>query len=175
MGGQPLNIPDILLFSNKVYKDERGFFEETLVVNCNDDFIFLQENHSHSYKNIIRGLHYEINPHVSKLVRCINGEIFDVAVDIRPNSSTFKQYVSFYLKGSSGQSLFIPAGFAHGFCVVSKTADVVYKVSNIYLHERQRAIRWDDPDINITWPLHKEDAILSDKDISAPLLKDAEL
>lgn len=172
-----LSIPDVLLIKNKVFRDERGFFEETFKASVVEEFNlskFVQDNHSRSNQGVLRGLHYQVHPWpVAKLVRCMQGEIFDVAVDIRPDSPTFKQWVGVYLNGDSGKALYVPEGFAHGFCVISDTAEVAYKVSTYYTPECERIIRWDDPDINIAWPI--ESVVLSDKDANAPLLKDAEL
>ena len=173
---QPLSIPDVSLIQNPVFKDDRGFFNETFKFNEALEFglaNFVQENHSHSLQNVVRGLHFQNYPRpTAKLVRCISGEIFDVAVDIRPYSSTYKKWIGVYLDGFSGRSLYIPGGFAHGFCVITQTADVVYKVSEYYDPQHDQSIRWDDPDLNIEWPISKDKVKISDKDKQAPYLKD---
>lgn len=170
---EPLAIPDVLLIKNNSFEDERGFFRETFRESIEVDS-FVQENHSRSLPGVIRGLHFQIKPEpTSKLVRCINGRIFDVAVDLRSESDTYKKWVGVYLGGNANESLYIPEGFAHGFYVISVIpADVVYKVSSYYAPDLEKSIRWDDPDININWPIHYEPATLSKKDEDAPLLKE---
>lgn len=135
---------------------------------------FVQDNHSHSQRNVLRGLHYQIQQKQAKLVRVINGEILDVAVDIRKSSPTFKQWVAVKLSAENQKQLWIPEGFAHGFLVLSETADVLYKTNNFYSSQYDRSIRWNDPEIDLNWNL-KETPILSEKDKNAPLLKEAEI
>lgn len=177
MNIRPLSIPDVLLVQNSVFRDDRGFFAETFRLDEARNFgltEFVQENHSRSSQYVIRGLHLQVEPYLSaKLVRCVKGEIFDVAVDVRPNSPTYKQWVGIYLSGSSGKALYIPKGFAHGFCVISHSdADVVYKVSEYYQPKYERTIKWNDPELKIEWPIDINKAIISERDAKAPLLKD---
>ena len=134
---------------------------------------FVQDNHSRSIHGILRGLHYQRNPHAQgKLVSCIQGQIFDVAVDIRKGSSAFGQWVSAELSGENHYMLYVPAGFAHGFVVLSESADVLYKCTKEYSQENDRGILWNDPDINIQWPI--TEPVLSEKDMKHPLLRDAD-
>ncbi|BAQ62178.1 dTDP-4-dehydrorhamnose 3,5-epimerase [Geminocystis sp. NIES-3708] len=172
-------IPDVLIIEPKIFGDERGFFfesfnskswQEKTGLNTN----FVQDNHSRSQKNVLRGLHYQIQQPQGKLVRAILGEIFDVAVDIRKKSPTFGQWVGEILTAENKKQLWIPEGFAHGFLVLSENAEVVYKTNNFYAPEYDRAIRWDDGDININWNI-KITPLLSQKDKNAPLLKDADI
>ncbi len=162
-----LEIPDVILIVPKVFYDERGFFMETYK---KEDFEkagikseFVQQNHSKSIKGTLRGLHYQREPYAqAKLVRCIRGEIFDVAVDIRKNSPTFGKYVSAILSEENKNMLYIPRGFAHGFEVLSDEAEVIYSVDNVYSKESESGIIWDDANISIEWPIREP--ILSDKD-----------
>jgi dTDP-4-dehydrorhamnose 3,5-epimerase len=132
---------------------------------------FVQDNHSRSIKGVLRGLHFQIEPFAqSKLVRCIRGEIFDVAVDIRPDSKTFKKWFGVILSEENKRILYIPKGFAHGFVVLSEVAEVEYKVDNFYSPEHERGIIWNDPDIGIEWPI--DNPILSEKDAKLPTLKE---
>ena len=162
-----LEIPDVILITPKVFADERGFFIETYQ---KDDFAkagitseFVQQNHSKSVKGVLRGLHYQKEPYAqAKLVRCIKGEIFDVAVDIRKRSDTFGKYVSAMLSEENKNMLYIPRGFAHGFEVISDEAEVIYSVDNIYSKESELGIIWNDSSIKINWPI--KSPILSEKD-----------
>jgi len=172
-----LEIPDLILIEPRVFEDERGFFME--FYNLKDfnhsgiDVEFVQDNHSHSRKGVLRGLHYQLRPmEQGKLVRCVRGIIFDVAVDIRRGSPTYGEWVGVILSEENKNMLYIPPGFAHGFCVLSDEADVIYKVTNFYSPEHDRGIIWDDPDIGIEWPI--KDPILSEKDSKLPTLKEAE-
>ena len=174
------DIPDVKIIEPKVFGDERGFFLETFRTDwfkkeC-ADVDFVQDNHSKSIKGVLRGLHYQIEPMAQgKLVRCIKGKIFDVAVDIRIGSPTFGKWIGVELSEENKLMLWIPKGFAHGFLTLSEEAEVVYKVSGSeYSPEHDRCIKWNDPDIGIKWPLDGE-PILSEKDKNAPLLKDAEM
>ena len=171
-----LELPEVWLIEPTTFKDERGFFREIGRQNAFEELglpNFVQENHSRSVKNVVRGLHYQESPkQVAKLVRCVRGEIFDVAVDIRPNSNTYGKWVGQYLSGTSGQMLYVPEGFAHGFCVISEWADVIYNVTDYYSPEHDRAIRFDDENIGINWPA--EELKASDKDRNAPLLNKKE-
>ena len=162
-----LGIPDVILITPRVFTDERGFFIETYQ---KDDFAkagitdeFVQQNHSKSVKGVLRGLHYQKEPYAqAKLVRCIKGEIFDVAVDIRKNSSTFSKYVSAVLSEENKNMLYIPRGFAHGFEVLSDEAEIIYSIDNIYAKESESGIIWNDSSIKINWPI--KSPILSEKD-----------
>lgn len=171
-----LKIPDIKLVIPKVFKDDRGFFLENYKKS---DFIangivddFKQDNYSKSSKGVLRGLHYQASPkEQAKLVRCCRGKIFDVAVDIRKSSKTFGHWVGEILSEENNHILYIPAGFAHGFVVLSDTAEIIYKTSNEYSKEHDRGILWNDPDININWGIDFM-PVLSEKDKIQPLLKD---
>ena len=166
-----LEIPDVILITPTVFTDERGFFIETYQ---KDDFAkagitgeFVQQNHSKSIKGVLRGLHYQKEPYAqAKLVRCIKGEIFDVAVDIRKNSPTLGKYVSAILSEENKNMLYIPRGFAHGFEAISDKAEVVYSVDNVYSKESESGIVWDDYEIKIAWPIKKP--LLSEKDKKWP-------
>lgn len=171
-----LEIPDIKLVIPKVFKDDRGFFLESYKKS---DFIangiaddFKQDNYSKSSKGVLRGLHYQASPkEQAKLVRCCRGKIFDVAVDIRKSSKTFGHWAGEILSEENNHILYIPAGFAHGFIVLSDTAEIIYKTSNEYSKEHDRGILWNDPDININWGIDFM-PVLSEKDKIQPLLKD---
>ncbi|RMD47376.1 MAG: dTDP-4-dehydrorhamnose 3,5-epimerase [Aquificota bacterium] len=175
-------IPDVILIKPKVFSDSRGFFLETYKKS---DFEkagikaeFVQDNHSKSVKGVLRGLHFQKNPYAQgKLVRCIKGEIFDVAVDIRKGSPTFGNWVAQVLTEENKYILWIPEGFAHGFLTLSEEAEVIYKVSGKeYSPEHDTGIRWDDPDIGIKWPLDEVGKVLlSEKDKNLPFLKDADI
>lgn len=172
-------IPDVLIVEPKVFGDERGFFFESFNAKSfrektGLDINFVQDNHSRSRKNVLRGLHYQVKQCQAKLVRVVSGEILDVAVDIRQSSLTFKQWVGVILTAENKKQLFIPEGFAHGFFVLSEVAEVLYKTNNFYAPECDRTLRWNDPDIAIDWQL-KDDPILSEKDRNAPFLEFAEL
>lgn len=173
---QRLTIPDIILITPHVFNDSRGFFTETyqksafLKNGIPDEFV--QDNFSHSIRGTLRGLHFQKPPQAqAKLVMVLKGEVFDVAVDIRKHSPTYGQWVGLTLSDKKAQVLYIPIGFAHGFCVVSDEADFLYKVSAEYSPELDNGIFWNDPDIGIDWPI--AEPILSHKDIKLPLLKDA--
>ncbi|MGC8754837.1 MAG: dTDP-4-dehydrorhamnose 3,5-epimerase [Thermosulfidibacteraceae bacterium] len=174
-----LEIPDVILIKPKIFKDQRGFFLEvyksSVFKENGIDVSFVQDNHSGSVKGVLRGLHYQKKPKAQgKLVRCVKGKIFDVAVDIRKNSPTFGKWVAVYLSEEDQNMLWIPEGFAHGFLAVSDYAEIIYKVSGAeYSPKHDAGIRWDDPDIGIKWPLEGiENVILSDKDSKLPYLKD---
>ena len=169
------DIPDVILIKPEVHYDQRGFFLESYSkkyfeeAGINEEFV--QDNHSFSIKNTLRGLHYQLEPfEQSKLVRCISGEIIDVAVDIRRNSGTFGKFVMVNLSSENKNMLYIPRGFAHGFLVISDYAEVVYKTDNYYSREHERGILWNDDDIGVRWPV--PDPIISDKDKSWPRLRD---
>lgn len=168
-------IPDVLIFEPKVFGDERGFFFESFNQKVFEETVgrkieFVQDNHSKSRKGVLRGLHYQLEPYAQgKLVRCVVGEVFDVAVDIRKSSPTFGKWVGVNLSAENKRQLWIPEGFAHGFLVLSETAEFVYKTTNYYHPESDSGIRWDDPDININWG-NCNDVILSEKDKKQQLL-----
>ena len=173
-----LNIEDVQLIIPKVFKDERGFFLESYkksdFINNGINIDFNQDNHSRSTKGVLRGLHYQASPKgQAKIVRCIKGEIFDVAVDIRKNSPTFGKWVGEKLSEENKHMLYIPDGFAHGFVVLSDIAEILYKASNEYSKEHDRVILWCDPDIGIDWGIDFE-PILSEKDRVQPKLKEIE-
>lgn len=167
-------LEDVLIIEPKVYSDLRGSFYESYVKKkyeehgIHDEFI--QDNHSISRKGVLRGLHYQENPGQAKLVRVTRGEVFDVAVDIRKGSSTFGKWSGVRLSGENHRQLYIPIGFAHGFCVLSETAEFLYKCSEYYAPSGERGILWNDPDIGIAWPI--KDPILSEKDEGLPRLRD---
>ena len=153
----PLAICDVVLFEPTVFGDERGFFFESFNQRVFEKMIgqavhFVQDNHSRSAKNVIRGLHYQIKQPQGKLVRVISGEIFDVAVDIRKSSSTFGQWVGEILSAENHKQLWVPEGFAHGFVVLSDTADVLYKTTDYWAPAHEHCIAWDDPTLAIQWP-----------------------
>ena len=152
-----LDIPEVVLFTPKVFGDDRGFFYESFNVRVFNEVTglqpdFVQDNHSRSVKGVLRGLHYQLAPHAQgKLVRVIQGEVFDVAVDIRRSSPTFGKWVGAVLSAENKQQLWIPAGFAHGFVTLSETAEFVYKTTDFYSAKSERCIAWDDPQIAIDW------------------------
>jgi dTDP-4-dehydrorhamnose 3,5-epimerase len=168
-------IPDVKIIEPSVFGDERGFFMETWQQDEFDKLVakrtFVQDNHSKSKKGILRGLHYQTENTQGKLVRVVSGEVFDVAVDIRKGSLTFGQWVGEYLSSENKRQLWIPEGFAHGFYVTSKEAEFVYKCTNYYDSSSEVAIKWDDKDIGIDWPI-KVLPLLSSKDNNALTLKD---
>ena len=162
-------ISDVLLITPEVYADDRGFFMETFnrqdwTTQMGSAPVFVQDNHSHSRRGVVRGLHYQIWQPQGKLVQVIQGEIFDVAVDLRQRSATFGKYIGVRLGGANKQSLYVPRGFAHGFMVLSETADVIYKVTDHRVTDYECCIRWDDPTLAIQWPLAGITPILSSKD-----------
>ena len=171
----PTKIPDVLVIEPTVFGDDRGFFYESFNKKHFEDATgiaadFVQDNHSKSTKGVLRGLHYQFPTWQGKLVRVVTGEIFDVAVDIRPESPTFAQWYGVVLSEENKHQLYIPPGYAHGFCVLSDTVDVTYKCTALYTPAEDAGIRWDDPDIGIDWPI--SDPLVSEKDRNAPLLKD---
>nr|WP_297474155.1 dTDP-4-dehydrorhamnose 3,5-epimerase [Persephonella sp.] len=176
------DIPDVVLIEPKVFGDDRGFFMEFYKKSdfekAGIDTDFVQDNHSRSIKGVLRGLHYQKEPFSQgKLVRCIKGSIFDVAVDIRKGSPTFGRWVGFELSEENKYMLWIPKGFAHGFLTLSDEAEVIYKVSGAeYSPQHEAGIIWNDKDLNINWPLDQiEDVLLSEKDKKLPSLKDADI
>lgn len=172
-------IPDVILIQPKVFGDERGFFLESykksLFILNGIDYDFIQDNHSMSAKGVLRGLHYQLNPKAQgKLVRCVSGSVFDVAVDIRRGSPTYGKWVGYELSARNKQMLWIPPGFAHGFVTLEDNTQFLYKTTNDYAPEHDRGVRYDDPEVGIIWPDAGE-FILSAKDQQQPLLKDAEI
>ena len=173
----PLNIPDVLLIEPQVFGDDRGFFYESFNQNkfeaaLGQKINFVQDNHSKSMKGVLRGLHYQLTPKAQgKLVRVIQGEVFDVAVDLRQSSPTFGKWVGGILSSDNKKQLWIPEGFAHGFLTLSDTAEFLYKTTDFYSPEHEQSILWDDETIGIDWPL--EDVSLSSKDNAALSLKEA--
>ncbi len=153
----PTEIPEVLVIEPHVFEDERGFFFESynleIYRKSGIPSIFVQDNHSRSVRNTLRGLHYQINPGQDKLVRVISGEVFDVAVDIRFGSPTFGKWIGIYLSAANRKQMFIPKGFAHGFCVTSEVAEFEYKCSEFYSPQDERGILWNDPALAIDWPV----------------------
>lgn len=176
----PLAILDILLIEPTVFGDGRGFFFESFNARAFEQATgfsptFVQDNHSKSVKGVLRGLHYQLSPSAQgKLVRVIEGEVFDVAVDIRKNSPTFGQWAGQLLSAENKHILWIPEGFAHGFMTVSETAEFLYKTTDYYDPKLERGIQWNDPEIGINWPSTGQ-LKLSEKDINNVSINDAEL
>ena len=175
----PTAIPDVLIIEPKVFGDERGFFFESynrrqFAELIGRDVNFVQDNHSRSVKNVLRGLHYQIRQPQGKLVRVVQGAVFDVVVDIRRSSPTFGQHVTEELSAENKRMLWVPEGFAHGFVVISDTAEFLYKTTDYWAPEFERSIAWNDPAIAIKWPIQGEPA-LSAKDQQGKLLEEAEL
>lgn len=174
------NIPDVLIFEPKVFGDDRGFFFESFnhqqfEAAIGRSVTFVQDNHSKSSKGVLRGLHYQLPPHAQgKLVRCVAGEVFDVAVDIRKSSPTFGQWVGVYLSADNKRQLWIPEGFAHGFMAISETVDFIYKTNNYYKAQAERSINYSDATLDIKWPGY-DGYLLSDKDVNAPDIKNIPL
>ncbi|RUO71756.1 dTDP-4-dehydrorhamnose 3,5-epimerase [Idiomarina ramblicola] len=169
-----LAIPDVVLMTPQVFGDERGFFMETFRQNefekhCGK-YQFVQDNHSKSRQGILRGLHYQLKQPQGKLVRVTQGRVFDVAVDMRENSSTFGEWVGVELNDENKQMLWVPPGFAHGFYVLSETAEFSYKCTDYYAPDDEHSVRWDDPVLAIKWPIGKEPQ-LSDKDRNGELFQ----
>jgi len=166
----------VKIIEPRVFQDNRGFFLESYnrsnYSKYGIDQDFVQDNHSKSVKNTLRGLHYQINPGQDKIVRVIAGEVFDVVVDIRRNSPTYGQWEGFILSAENKLLIYVPKGFAHGFCVLSDSAEFVYKCSEYWSPKDERGIVWNDPDINVRWPL--TDPILSAKDLKNLPLKELE-
>jgi dTDP-4-dehydrorhamnose 3,5-epimerase len=175
----PTAIPDVLIIEPKVFGDDRGFFYESFNARSFQQLTgvtasFVQDNHSKSAKNVLRGLHYQTRQPQGKLVRVVAGEVFDVAVDIRKSSPSFGQWVGVTLSADNKRQLWIPEGFAHGFVVISESAEFLYKTTNYWAPEFERSILWNDPTIGIAWPLNGA-PLLSAKDQIGKLLADAEV
>ncbi len=172
-------IPDVVVIEPRIFEDERGFFyesynERVLRDKANITQPFMQDNHSRSAKNVLRGLHYQIKQPQGKLVRVVVGEVFDVVVDLRASSKFFGQWVGVDLNAKNKQQLWIPKGFAHGFLVLSEYAEVLYKTTDYYAPEHERSLLWSDPDLAIAWPIEVE-PIISVKDRAAQPLSVAEV
>ena len=175
----PTAIPDVILVKPRVFGDARGFFMETWEAKkftaAGLDVKFVQDNHSLSVKNTLRGLHYQIQHPQGKLVRVVAGEVFDIAVDLRRSSPSFGKWVGMILSAGNKRQLWVPPGFAHGFMVLSDTAEFVYKCTDYYAPEHERTLLWNDPDLKIAWPLAPGQVpILSDKDQAGKPLRTAE-
>jgi dTDP-4-dehydrorhamnose 3,5-epimerase len=174
-----LAIPDVVLLEPKVFGDERGFFFESFNHARFEEAVdrrvtFVQDNHSRSARNVLRGLHYQVQQPQGKLVRVVQGEVFDVAVDLRRSSPTFGKWVGAHLSAENKQQLWVPEGFAHGFLVLSESADFLYKTTDYYAPAHERCVAWNDPRVGIEWPLRGA-PVLSAKDAKGPALQDAEL
>jgi dTDP-4-dehydrorhamnose 3,5-epimerase len=176
----PTRIPDVLILEPPVFGDHRGFFMESFNQRVFEDktglsLEFVQDNHSRSKQGILRGLHYQIQSPQGKLIRVVRGEVFDVAVDIRRRSPTFKQWVGVSLSAENHRQVWVPPGFAHGFYVVSDSADVLYKTTDYYAPEHERTLFWQDPTIAVDWPLGDRAPVLSAKDQQGDRLESADL
>ncbi len=171
-----LELPGVLLLEPKVYGDERGFFLETWharhYAETGIPERFVQDNLSRSLKNVLRGLHYQIQRPQGKLVSVIEGEVFDVAADVDPDSETFGRWVGVRLSGDNKRQLYVPPGYAHGFCVLSQAAYFTYKCTEYYAPELERGVRWDDPTLGIDWPI--DEPIVNKRDAGWPTLEEAE-
>lgn len=179
MNATPLAIPDVILFEPKVFGDDRGFFFESFNHRRFEEAVgkpvtFVQDNHSRSVKNVLRGLHYQIQQPQGKLVRVVQGEVFDVAVDLRRSSATFGQWVAAHLSAENKHQLWVPEGFAHGFVVLSETAEFLYKTTDYYAPEHERCILWNDATLAIQWPAGIQ-PILSAKDAQGKPFIEAEV
>ena len=180
MKAVPTAIPDLLIIEPKVFGDERGFFFESFNKRRFAELTgvtaeFVQDNHSKSARHVLRGLHYQIQHAQGKLVRAVAGEVLDVAVDIRKSSPTFGQSVTVNLSAENKRMLWIPPGFAHGFVVLSESAEFLYKTTDFYAPEFERSILWNDPALNIDWQLNDALPLLAAKDQAGRQLKDAEV
>ncbi len=174
----PLALPDVLLITPRRHGDARGWFAETWSRRAFEaaglDLDFVQDNQSFNAEaGTVRGLHFQMAPHPqTKLVRCLRGAILDVAVDVRPGSPTFGEWVSATLSAEGGEQLLVPRGFAHGFCTLTDNCEIAYKVDGLYAPQTEGGVLWNDPDLAIDWPVTADRAILSDKDKVLPRLKD---
>ena len=171
-------IPDVLVLEPQVFGDERGFFLESFNQRKFDDAVghhveFVQDNHSRSARGVLRGLHYQLPPHAQgKLVRVTQGIVYDVAVDMRRESTTFGKWVGIELSHSNHRQMWLPPGMAHGFLVISDFADFLYKTTDYYAPKSEASVRWNDPELGIQWPTHDLSLTLSAKDSSAPLFRE---
>jgi len=176
----PTELPDVLVIEPQVFSDTRGFFMETYHARklAEQGFTaeFVQDNHSRSQQGTLRGLHYQVRHAQGKLVRVVNGEVFDVAVDLRRHSTTFGRWAGAILSADNKQQLWIPPGFAHGFYALSKVVDLIYKVTDYYAPDWDRTLLWNDPQLNIAWPLvNNQPPVLSAKDTQGKLLAQADV
>lgn len=176
----PTDHPEVLRIQPRVFTDNRGFFLEAyqkeVFENAGIHFEFVQDNLSSSTKSTLRGLHYQVKHIQGKLIRVVHGEVFDVAVDLRRNSSHFGKWIGIVLSETNKESLWVPPGFAHGFYVLSDRADILYKATDFYDQEAERCLKWDDPDLGITWPIPPgEKPILSIKDAEGASFAEAEV
>ena len=176
MRATPLDHPEVLLIEPDVFPDPRGFFMETFhsikYAEHGLPAVFLQDNHSRSSRGVLRGLHYQLKNPQGKLVRVVSGEVFDVAVDIRRGSPWFGKWVGAILSEENHRQMYVPPGFAHGFCTLSESADFLYKCTDLYAPGDEYGIAWDDPEIAIEWP--EMDYLISDKDLANPLLSESD-
>ena len=167
-------LPGVLIIEPKVFGDSRGFFKETFQAQryreAGVEYDFVQDNHSRSQKGVLRGLHFQINKPQGKLVSCSQGAVYDVAVDVDPESATFGQYVGIELNEDNHRQFWVPPGYAHGFCVLTDTADFQYKCTDYYDPSDEGGLIWNDLDVAIEWPI--DQPLLSDKDAKLPTLKD---
>lgn len=175
----PTDLPDVIILEPKVFGDERGFFFESFNARTFAEVTgvqreFVQDNHSRSQRGVLRGLHYQVKQPQGKLVRVTQGEVFDVVVDLRRSSATFGSWAGIILSAENKRQLWVPEGFAHGFLVLSESAEFLYKTTDYYAPEHERCIRWDDPDLAIDWPI-TEAPQLSAKDQAGVNFKDADL
>lgn len=173
----PTRLPEVVLVEPQVHGDQRGFFMETWHAGkftaAGIDAMFVQDNHSRSIQSTLRGLHLQLRRPQGKLIRVVFGEIFDVAVDLRPASSTFRRWIGLTLSADNRRQLWVPPGFAHGFYTLSPAAEIIYKCTDFYAPEHERTLRWDDPDLAVDWPLiHGQPPILSEKDAAGILLRE---
>lgn len=175
----PTSLPEVLILEPRVFGDDRGFFFVSFNARAFEEATglkreFVQDNHSRSARNVLRGLHYQVQQPQGKLVRVVAGEVFDVAVDIRRSSSNFGKWVGVRLSAENKRQLWMPEGFAHGFVVISESAEFLYKTTDYYAPAHERSIVWDDPEIGIKWPIEGE-PLLAGKDRDAPRLTEAEV
>lgn len=180
MKATPTAIPEVLVIEPTVFGDARGFFFESFNQRAFNEAVgrqvdFVQDNHSRSVKGVLRGLHYQIQQPQGKLVRVVQGAVFDVAVDIRKSSPTFGKWVGVELNQNNHKQLWVPAGFAHGFLVISETAEFLYKTTDYYAPAHERCIKWDDTDLAIEWPDTGAAPQLSGKDVAGAMLRSADL
>ena len=176
----PTALPEVKIIEPKVFGDARGFFYESFnarefAEQVDANAVFVQDNHSRSAHGVLRGLHYQIRQPQGKLVRVVQGEVFDVAVDIRRSSPHFGKWVGVTLSAENGRQVWVPPGFAHGFMVVSETAEFLYKTTDYWYPEHERSILWNDPTLSIDWPLQGEEPMLAAKDKAGKRLAEAEL
>lgn len=179
MQATPAAIPEVIILEPKVFGDDRGFFFESFNARTFEQATglkreFVQDNHSKSARNVLRGLHYQIQNPQGKLVRIVQGEVFDVAVDLRKSSKTFGQWVGVHLSAENKKQLWVPEGFAHGFVVLSESAELLYKTTDYYAPEHERCLIWNDTTLGIHWPIDVP-PFLAQKDIAGKLLSEAEM